>query len=123
MILLDIPDRLHSTVDAKVLVVLGDQFLHAARVFRKQDEVLHQIEQVGLVTDASDHRFQANLAFFAFVIDLFPFGKVFPLGGQATDATLTTVTENDKGVVPEELGDGVFVVLEVVVEGVFDLLV
>src|SRR5579884_605418 len=87
----------------------------------KEGEVLDDIEQACLVTDAANERFERDDALLALVVDLLPLEIIFPAGGQAADLALCAIGDDDGGVIPEQLWDGVFVVADVAVEGVLKM--
>jgi hypothetical protein len=104
---------LEGVVDAQVLVVLGDQLDQPARDFLKQGEVLDEVQQRAGSQGRAGHRLQRDDALLALAVDLLPLVEVLPAGGHAAQAGLAAVGQDDEGVVPEEVRDGVLVVAQV----------
>jgi len=65
------------------------------------------------LADSANEGFEVDAAGFAFAVDALPLAELFPGGGDAAYFCLAAVGEDDGGVVPEELGDGFFVVGEI----------
>ncbi len=115
-------DRLQGVVDAQVLVIASDQLYQAALFVTKEREVFHDVEQAIFFTGAANKRFQRDDSRLFLVADLFPFKEMFPASRHTADPALVSIGEQDKGVVPEELRDGVFVVAQVIVKGMLQSL-
>ena len=113
----DVGQGLQRVVDAQVLVVLGRQLDQPAGDFLKQAEVLHQVQQPRRVADAAQHGLQRHPARLVLAAHLLPLGEVLPAGGDAAHPALAAVGEDDQGVGPEKLRDGVLVVAQVAGEG------
>ena len=58
---------------------------------------------------------------FIFAVGSFPLGEVLPIGSEAANFTVRAVRKHNKGVVPKEVRDGVFVVPKVVVVSGFEM--
>ena len=114
---------LNRIVHAQVLVIARHQLDQPAFGFGEQDEILDDVQQAGRLARAANHRVQADDARLAFAVDALPVGKMLPLGGEAAHQAVAAVREDDEGVVPKELGNGVFVIAQVVVVGVLEFLV
>ena len=71
------------------------------------------------MAEAAQGSLQRDPAFLAFAVDLLPLAEVLPGGGQAADHCLAAIREQDQGVVPEQVREGVLVVPQVVGVGVF----
>ena len=100
-------------------MVFGHQLV--GPVIGEEGEVFNQVQQASRGTGSPDGGFQINDAGLAFGVDAFPFGKVLPGSGDAADAGLVAVGEDNQAVVPKDGRDGLFVIAEVVVVGVFDV--
>ena len=99
-------DRL---IDAEILVVPGKDFCCMPTRVVKQDEVFQQIQKVFLFADAAQHGFQRHTA-------LFLLGQTLPLveklifAAQGTHLGLHAVGEDEKGVVVEQVRNGILIV-------------
>jgi hypothetical protein len=62
-------------------------------------------------------------AFLAFLVDLLPFREVFPLGGYAAYPTSGAVGEDDNGIIPEKLRNGILIITKIIIKSVFESLV
>ena len=102
---------------------LATSFVRSPLRFVEDREVLHEVQELPLLADAPDHRLQADEAGFLFVVNLLPFGEVLQPGRHAADPGFRAVGQDDDGVVPEHLRDGVLVVGQVLLVGEFELLV
>jgi len=86
LILFDLLNSLKDIVHAEVLVVLGQDLVKTACRLPVEDEVLHQIQESRRVAGSPDDRFQGDNALFTLLVDLLPFGEVFPFGSYAADS-------------------------------------
>ncbi len=111
-------DGFDGVVDAEILMVLGEDLDERAAALAIEDEVLGEVEQAGVVADAAQDGIERDDARLAFAFNLLPLEEVLPASGEGADTSLAAVGEEDEGVVPEELGDGVFIVAQVVLIGV-----
>ena len=98
-------------------MVAGDLLDQPALRFLEHREVLDQVEQPILRTDAPDGGVQRHHAGLAFVVDPLPVEEVLPARERAADHRLGAVGQHDEGVEVEQLRDGRAVVGEVVVVG------
>ena len=120
LVVLDLLQGGDRVVDAQVLVVLGDDLDQPALGVVEDGEVLDQIEEPGLLARSPNQRLQGDDALFAFAVDPLPVGEMLPARRHAADLRLAAVGQDDEGVVPEQLRDGLLVVLQVVLVGVFE---
>ncbi len=123
LVVLDLTHLFEGTFDAQVLVILGHDLDETTTHSLKKDEVLSNVQEATRCARASDQGLQGDDAFLALAVDLLPWAEVLPFGGDGTDAAVAAVGEDDEGVAPEEVGDGVFVIAEVFAIGVFETLV
>ena len=123
LVVLDFADGLDGLVDAEELVVFGDDFDKRAFSGIEKGVVFDEVEESVFFTGALDNCVEGDDPRFGFVADLFPLAEVVPGCGGAADDALAAVGEENDGVVVEELGDGGFVVLEVLFVGEFELFV
>ena len=100
-----------GVVHAEVLMVLGDDLDQPALGVIEDGEVLDQIEEPALLAGAPDQRFQGDDALLAFAVDPLPLREMLPARRHAADLRLAAVRQDDDGVVPEQLRDGLLVVL------------
>ena len=121
LVVLDIADALDGLVDAEELVVFGDDLNDVAFGGVEEGVVFDEIEESAFFTGALDDGVEGDYSRFGFVADLFPLAEVVPGCGGAADDALAAVGEEDEGIVVKELGDGGFVVLEVLFVGKFEL--
>ena len=127
---------LDGVVDPQVLVVFGDDF---DLVFVIEDKVFQIIQQGSRFAQALSKQLQGKSIFHlgAFLLHFFtgfllirygcvfefdPSKEMFPLGVEAAYSGLNAIGDTDEKVVPKELGNVSFVVLEVFVVTYFDLL-
>ena len=103
-------------------MVFGQDLLRLARGLIEEDEVLQEVHEVLFVADALEQGLHVHRAGLLFVQAL-PFVEVLPAAGDGADLGLLAVAEHDYGVVVEEVGDGVQVVGEVLLEGDLEVLV
>ena len=85
-----------------------------------KDKVFQQVEEVFLFADTSQHRGQFYAASI-FLCQSFPLVEELPFRINGTHTCLQSVTEHDKGIVIEQLGDGIEIVAIVLVEGIHHL--
>ena len=117
-----LPNGLEYVLDAQVLVVLGDDLFQPALAFVVEDIVLQQVQEARRRAGRAHERFQRDDARFALAVDLFPGVEMLPRRGETAQHGLAAVGEHDETVVPEEVGDGVQIVAEVVRVGVAQFL-
>ena len=122
LVFVNLQHGFEGIIDAQVLVVHRHQFLQTVFAFRVKDEVFDNIQQAGFITHPAQHGVERDDTFLAFGIDALPLVEMFPFSAQAAQAGGFAVGENDQGVVPEKLGDGIFVIAQIVLVGVFELL-
>ena len=115
--------RFQGVVNAEKLVIFGQHFNHSAARLLKDSKVFGQVEQARGFAGAAYQGFQRNDTGFFLAADFLPFGEMIPSGGQAANARVDAVRQDDKSVVPEDVRDGVFVVAQIIVEGVLDAFV
>ncbi len=115
--------RLDGVVDTQVLVVLRHRLDEPTRPLGEGDEVLRDVKQPITVARATQRRLEANDPHLALGVDLLPLREVIPGRVRRADLGVGTVREDDEGVEPEDLADGVPVVTQVVVVGVPHVLV
>src|SRR5258708_10142141 len=114
---------IQRVIDAQKLVIFGDQFDQRAARVAKQREVLHDIQQAALLRGSANHGFERDDAFFLLVTDLLPLEEVFPASRDTADPALAAVREDNEGIVPEDLWNGILVVAQVIAIGIFESLV
>ncbi len=123
LVFFDLANCVERVVHPKELMVSGDQLLQPALRLDEQDKVLGDIQETGRLTDTAQSCLQRDQAFLPFAVDLLPIAEVLPFAGDAPDLGRAAVGQQDHRVVPEDLGNGVFVVSQVIVEGVLETLV
>ena len=101
-------------IRAQILVVLGDKLDESALRLHEEREVFDKVQQPSMLAQPPKHGFQRTRPLLLFGADPFPFGEVFPTGGDPAESTLGTVGEDNQRIVPEQLGNGVFVIAEIV---------
>src|SRR6266699_4190716 len=106
-------------VDTQKLVVFGDEFDRSAACAAKQGEIFYDIQQAALFACAANHGFEGDDTLFFLVADLLPLEEMLPASRHAADPALMSVREHNESVIPEQLGNGIFVVAQVVMIGVF----
>src|SRR6266567_3359590 len=97
-------------IDTQKLVVFGNQFDQRAACIAKERKILHDIYETPLLAGATDDRLKRDNALFFFVADLLPLEEMLPTGRHAANLALVAVRQNDKGVVAEDMRNGVLVV-------------
>ena len=70
-----------------------------------------------MIAQSPEHGFQRTRPLLLLGANSFPFGEVLPTGGEPAESALGTVGDDNQGIVPEQMGNGVFVVAEIVMEG------
>ena len=108
--------RLDGAVHAEELVVAGQDLLQLVCRLVEDDEVLHQIHEVALVTDALEQRLHVDRARLL-LGEALPCVEVLPAAGDRADLRLLAVAEHHYRIVVEEMGNGVAVVRVVLLEG------
>ncbi len=88
------------------------------RALAKERKVFNQVEKLGGLACAANHRLKTDDALFAFIVNPLPFNEMIEACGQTADQAFASVREDDEGVVPEELRNRVLVIAQVVVERV-----
>ena len=109
---LPVANRGHGPVDAQELVVPRQDLLRLAGGFVEQDEVLHQVEQVGPVAHALEQGFHGDHARL-FLGQPFPLVEMLEPAGDRADPGLHTIGQHHQPVVVEQVRDRVLVVEEV----------
>ena len=112
----------HGLADTEKLVVAGDDLCGFSGAFVKQDEVLKDVNEVLFGADAFQEGFKFNHAFIPFS-EPFPFAEMSVFSGYGADFAFIAVAQDDQGVVMEDVGNGVFVVAQVVDVRGFDVFV
>jgi len=102
-------------------MVFGEEFTQAPRAFFKEDKIFDEVKQPRMFARAANHCFERDDTSLTFRVDALPFRKVFPFGGDASDAAIASIREEDERVVPKELGNGVLVIAQIVVVGILDI--
>ena len=100
---------LHRLVDAEILVVPGQNFGSVPAGVVKENEVLKQIHEIALVADAPQHGFQGDRAFFV-LLQALPLMEKGILATQGAYLCLSAIGEHQKGIVVEQMGNGVQIV-------------
>ena len=108
---------LHRLIDAQVLVVTGQDLGRAAAGVIEEDEIFQQIEKILLFADAPEHGLQGHAAL-VLLAETLPLVEELVLAAQGTHLCLQAVGEDEEGVIPEQVGDGVQVVGVVVGVGI-----
>ena len=86
-------------------------------VLGEQREVLDQVEQAGGVAGAAQHHLQRHTARLVLALDALPLHPAAPVRGQGADSAVGAVGGDQQRVVPEQRGNLLLVVGEVLVEG------
>src|SRR5437763_698403 len=110
LIFLNAAHGLQSVVDAQELMVPCKQLDQRPSGIIKEGEILHDIQQAALFAAAPNHGLERDRAFFILAANFLPLEKVFPTSRHAADPAFMTVREDDEGVVPEDLRNGVPIV-------------
>ena len=101
-------------------MIAGQDLGGASAGVVKENEVLQQIQEVFLFADTPQHGLQGHAARLLFAETL-PLMEKLVLAAQCAHLSLQAVGEDEKGVVVEQVGDGVQVVGVVVRIGVLDI--
>ena len=115
-------DRADRPVHAEILLVLRDDLDRPVAAVVEEDEVLEEVDEVGLRADALEKRLHVDDAGLVLVEPL-PLPEQLERGRPGAESGVDAVAEHDEGVVVEDVGDGVLVVGEVLVPGVADVAV
>ncbi len=100
-------------------MIPGDQLEQCAACIAEKGEILDDIQQAALFAHATNDSLKRDNPLFFLVADLLPLKEMLPASRHAANPALMPVREHDKGVIPEQLGNGIFVVAQVVVKSVF----
>lgn len=101
-------------------MIAGQDLGGASAGVVKEGEVLQQIQEVFLFADTPQHGLQGHAARLLFAETL-PLMEKLVLAAQCAHLSLQAVGEDEKGVVVEQVGDGVQVVGVVVRIGILDI--
>jgi len=110
LVVLNLLHRANGIVNPQELVILGQNFGGGALGGEEDGEIFHQVKQAGFVAGALHDGIEGDNALFVLITDFLPLAEVLPGSGNGADAAFTAVGEEDEGVVPEQLGNGGFVV-------------
>ena len=80
----------------------------------EEREVFDEVEQPFVIAQSPEHRLQRTRPLLLLGADSFPFGEVLPTGGEPGESALGAVGENNQGIVPKQVGNGVLVIAEIV---------
>ena len=108
-------------VYTEILVVLSDNLNQSALSFLEQGKVLYQVKQAFRLTGAPYHGLKRDDALVPLTVNLLPVDEVLPGCRHAPDFAVGAVREDDKGVIPEDMGGGVLVVPEIAIVSVLYL--
>ena len=111
----NLPQGSDGIVRAQVLVILGDKLDQSALRLHEEREVFDEVEQPFVIAQPPKHGLQRTRALFLLGTDAFPLGEVLPTGGDPAEFALGAVGNDNQGIVPEQMGNGVFVVAQIVV--------
>src|SRR5207253_7752984 len=100
--------------------VLRHDLRHGTLQLLEHGEVLDQVEEPARLACPPDEGLQGHDPFLTLIVDPLPLPEMLPGGGGTSYSALAAVREQDKGVVPEQLGDRVLVVADVSIVGVAD---
>ena len=120
---LDLPQGRHGISHPKILVVLGHNLDYPAPDFHEQEEVLQDVQKPDWLASPPENGFKGDDSFFPLAVDFFPVIEMAPVGCDAPNLGLASIGEDDEGVEPEELRDGVLVVCQISGEGCLNLFV
>ena len=84
-------------------------------LFAKENEVLGNIEQPFLCRVTTENGLQAYDRMFFFVVDLFPFRKMFVQGSDGSEFALEAAGKDDERIVPEEMRYCILVITQIIV--------
>ena len=107
-------------VHAEILVVPGQYLCRMSSGMVKEDKVFQQIQEIFLFANAAKHGFQRHAALFLLRQTL-PFMEELILAAQRPHLGLHAVGENQKGVVIEQMRNGVQIVGVVVGIGILHI--
>src|SRR5712691_6882757 len=79
-----------------------------------QDKILNQVKKSCGFTGSSNHRVQRDNTRFPFAIDFLPLSKMLPFRCHTAYAALTSVGEDNKAVMPEEVRYRALIVSEII---------
>ena len=120
LIRFNLPQGSDGVVRAQVLVILGDKLDESALRLHEEREVFDEVEQAFMIAQSPEHGLQRTRALFLLGTDAFPFGEVLPTGGDPAEPALRAVGDDNQRIVPEQVGNGVFVVAEIAAVGGVD---
>ena len=110
-------DRL---VDAEILVVASKNFRRVTTGMVEENKVLQQIQEVFLFADATQHGFQCHAALFLLRQTL-PLVEELIFTAQSASLGLHAVGDDEKGVVIEQVGNGILIVGVIIGVGVLHI--
>ena len=93
------PHVLDDGIDAEVLMVFRHHLYQSLPLFAKENEVLGNIEQPFLCARTTENGLQAYDRMFFFVVDLFPFRKMFVQGSDGSEFALEAAGKDDERIV------------------------
>ena len=91
-------------------MVLGDDLDGFAFGVGVEDEVLDDVEKATFLAGGAEDGFEADAAGLGLGFYLLPLVEVLPGPGEAADYGGAAVGQDDEGVLPEQVRDGVFVI-------------
>ena len=107
-------------VDAEILVVAGQNLGGAPTGMVVKDEVFQQIEEGLFLADAPQHGFQFHAACIAFLQTL-PLVEKLVLAAKRTHLGFQSIGQHEKGIIVEQLRNGIEVIPIVVYVGVLHI--
>ena len=107
-------------VDAEILVVAGQNLGGAPTGMVVKDEVFQQIEEGLFLADAPQHGFQFHAACIAFLQTL-PLVEKLVLAAKRTHLGFQSIGQHEKGIVIEQLRNGIEVIPIIVYVGVLHI--
>ena len=115
--------RFNGVVHSQILMIFAENLDESPSSFFKQNKIFNQIQQTTFLANSLDDGVQTHNSFFTFRIDSLPLRKMLKLACDCSNATFSTIAQNDKSVVPKKLRNRFFVVPEIIFKSIFDIFV
>ena len=101
----------NSIIDSKILVIFSNDFYKRTVNILKHNKILKNVYEAVFLTGSFKNSIKGYYTDFAFIIDFLPIIKVFPARTNGPNFTLRAIWKNDKGIIPEEVRNGFFIIL------------
>ncbi len=101
LLLFQLLHRPNGIIHTQVLMIFRHQFPQSAHSFLEDDKIFNNIHEPYFFTSTPNQRIQRNDSHLAFIIDLFPIGKMLKICHGAAYFRLAAIGQDDEHIVPE----------------------